>query len=280
MSSSSREQIGEVFGDLHAVVDRLLGLSFDALTTPERFALLERLEREARRLPVPGHELINQLRRQAAPIEIGGKLTHALADRLHITRTDAKRRIDEAADLVPRRGLTGEPLPALLEGTAAGHRAGELGRDHVAVIRRFDRQLPSFIDAPTRTKAEAHLAEKAAEFRPEQIARLAEVFSDCLNPDGNFTDADRARRRGLTLGKQDSDGMSPLTGWLTPEARATIEAVFAKLAAPGMANPRTRHRPSTAPPANRPSTPIVAAPRNASTTGSPPACAPCWPPVS
>jgi hypothetical protein len=30
--------------------------------------------------------------------------------------------------------------------------------------------------------------------------------------------------------------MSELRGWLTPEARATIEAVWAKLAAPGMCN--------------------------------------------
>ena len=31
--------------------------------------------------------------------------------------------------------------------------------------------------------------------------------------------------------------MSELRGWLTPEARATVEAVLAKLAAPGMCNP-------------------------------------------
>ena len=31
--------------------------------------------------------------------------------------------------------------------------------------------------------------------------------------------------------------MSPISGYLTPEARATLDAVFAKLAAPGMCNP-------------------------------------------
>ena len=34
---------------------------------------------------------------------------------------------------------------------------------------------------------------------------------------------ERARRRGLTLGKQGVDGMSQLRGWLTPEARATVD---------------------------------------------------------
>ena len=69
------------------------------------------------------------------------------------------------------------------------------------------------------------------------MAKLADKLTDCLNPDGDFTDHDRARRRGLTIGRQDLDGMSPITGYLTPEARATIDAVFAKLAAPGMCNP-------------------------------------------
>lgn len=237
MGSSSREEIATAFDTLHAAMDGILQLSFDGLTTRERFALLGQLEHEARRLPVPGHELISQIGRQATPVEIGGKLTHALADGLRITRADAKRRIDEAADLCPRQALTGQSLPPLLASTAAAQRAGNIGGDHVSVVRTFLRQLPGFIDEPTRAQAEAHLADKATQFRPEQVAKLAERITDCLNPDGNFTDTDRARRRGLTLGRQGADGMSALTGWLTPEARATIEAVWAKLAAPGMADP-------------------------------------------
>jgi Domain of unknown function (DUF222) len=58
-----------------------------------------------------------------------------------------------------------------------------------------------------------------------------------LNPDGDFSDEDRARRRGVTFGAQGRDGMTALRGWLTPAARAALEAVLAKLAAPGMANP-------------------------------------------
>ena len=41
----------------------------------------------------------------------------------------------------------------------------------------------------------------------------------------------------LTIDKQGVDGMSKVHGLLDPEARATVEAVFAKLAAPGMCNP-------------------------------------------
>jgi hypothetical protein len=58
-----------------------------------------------------------------------------------------------------------------------------------------------------------------------------------VNPDGQFSDVDRARRRHLSIGKQQADGMSPISGLLDPETRATLDAVFAKWAAPGMCNP-------------------------------------------
>src|SRR6202000_1272142 len=115
----------------------LLELSFDVLTTPECLASLQHLETETCRLPVAGHALINQLSRQASETELGGKLAHALANRLRISRAEAGtlapawptrvrisreeagRRIHEADDLGPRQSVTGEPLPPRLAATAA-----------------------------------------------------------------------------------------------------------------------------------------------------------------
>jgi Domain of unknown function (DUF222) len=237
MGSSDGVAIEEVFDALDADVDRVCELSFDALTTPELLRMLERLEKVARRLPVAGHGLINQLVQQATPAELGGKLSHVLADRLRITRGEAARQVAEAADLGPRQALTGQPLAPRLPATAAVQRDGQIGASHVAVIRRFLDQLPCWVDAQTRESAEADLANLATEHRPETVRKVADRLAYYLNPDGDFTDEDRSRRRGLTLGGQDADGMSPLRGWLTPQARATLEAVLAKLAAPGMCNP-------------------------------------------
>jgi hypothetical protein len=197
MRSSSREEAVEVFDALKAGFKRALDLSFDALTTPERWALLQCCE---------------TFRRQT-------------------------RRIHEAAELGERKAITGEPLQPVLPATAEAQRAGDIGAGHVAVIRGFWHRLPDFVDIETRQKAEAQLARLGSEHRPDELSKLADKLSDCLNPDGNFTDDDRARRRGITIGKQPIDGMSPISGYLTPEARATIDAVFAKLAAPGMCNP-------------------------------------------
>jgi hypothetical protein len=237
MRSISRPDIVSAFDALDSTVSALLDMPFGTLTTPERLRLLHRLERVRRRLPAVEHGLINQLRQQASPTELGGSLTHGLANRLLITRAEAARRIDEAHDLGERRAITGESLSPRLAVTADGQRAGDIGAGQVRVIRRFVEALPCWVDVETREHAEAQLADLAAQYRPDQLGKLADKLADCLNPDGNFSDEDRARRRGLTLGKQEPDGMSPLRGWLTPAARAALEAVLAKLAAPGMANP-------------------------------------------
>jgi hypothetical protein len=237
MRSSSREEIVDVFDALHADLKRALDLSFDALTTPEWLGLLESCETLRRQLPAVEHPVINRLAEQASETELGGKLTSALANRLRLTRAEASRRIGEATELGQRTAITGEALPPVLPATAAAQRDGQIGPGHVAVIRGFWHRLPDFVDIETRDKAEAQLARLAGEHRPDELSKLADKLMDCLNPDGDYTDHDRARRRGLTVGRQDTDGMSPISGYLTPEARATLDAVLAKLAAPGVGNP-------------------------------------------
>ncbi|KAM27141.1 13E12 repeat family protein, partial [Mycobacterium tuberculosis 1010SM] len=139
MLANSREELVEVFDALDAELDRLDEVSFEVLTTPERLRSLERLECLVRRLPAVGHALINQLDAQASEEELGGTLCCALANRLRITKPDAARRIADAADLGPRRALTGEPLAPQLTATATAQRQGLIGEAHVKVIRALFR---------------------------------------------------------------------------------------------------------------------------------------------
>jgi hypothetical protein len=237
MGCSSREEIVEVFDALDAALDRLGELTFDVFTTPERMRALERLERATRRLRAPGHGLINELGAEAGEEELGGTLRSVLADRLRITKAEAGRRIADAEDLGERRALTGEPLAPLLSHTAAAQRDGLIGDGHVKEIRKFFAHLPAEVDLGTREAAEVVLASKAAEYRPDELAQQAQQIMDWLNPDGEFSDEERARKRGIVVGKQESDGMSRISGQVTPALRAAIEALLAKLAAPGACNP-------------------------------------------
>lgn len=242
MGCSTREEVTEAHAAHHAAVSRLLDLNTEALTPPELLRCLQNREIQRRRQCAAEHALINQLRAQATEKELGGRLHTVLADLLHITPAEARRRIADAEALGPRHTLTGQPLPPKMPATAAAQRDGSLGDGHVLVIRKFLDALPSAVDAGTRAAAEEQLAALATERRPDALHGLAQQLTDWLNPDGTYTDDDRARKRGLTLGKQEPDGMSRLHGYVDPELRATLEAIDAKLGTPGKCN-RDDHTP-------------------------------------
>jgi hypothetical protein len=56
--SSDREAVLAAYDDLDTVFDKVLGLSFDALTEPEKLNLESRMERNLRRAPAVEHRLI------------------------------------------------------------------------------------------------------------------------------------------------------------------------------------------------------------------------------
>ncbi|MEB3071129.1 HNH endonuclease signature motif containing protein [[Mycobacterium] vasticus] len=240
LANPGRDEVVEVFDALAADLDRAQNLDFDVLTSREALALLQRCEVLRRRLSAVEHPMVNQIA-TADPGEIGGKPRWVLADTLHITRGDAARRIADAEQLGPRRSLTGEPLEPVLPEVAEAQRDGRIGASHVAVIRSFFDYLPADIDPGTLTHAEKHLTELAGRCRPDELAKLAQRLADHLHPDGDEPDEraeqQRAKRRGVIFGPQDRDGMSPISGFLDPQARATLDAALAPLSAPGMCNP-------------------------------------------
>ncbi|MCX5042036.1 HNH endonuclease [Aldersonia sp. NBC_00410] len=223
---------------LHAAVSVVSDLDFGAMSNEERLGVLRELESVARKQVSVVHEVLYLFAEQRIPGEFGGEHSHqVVADALRINRTEAKRRFDTAEQLATRSSFTGEPLEPELPSTAAGARDGVLGDPHVQVIRSFLRHLPSAVDAGTREQAEAQLAGFAATMRPDELKKIADRLAAYLNPDGEFSDDDRARKRGIWLGRQGPDLMSSIKGLIDPELRAYLEPILAKLAAPGMCNP-------------------------------------------
>ncbi len=224
---------------LRAARDEVTGLSLDALAVPELVSLLAELETDRRRAPTVEHRLIQTLRNRAEPAEVGAKnWTEALAAALRISQKEARQRIKEAELLGPRQAMTGESLPPKLPNVALAQRRGAVGPEHVRVVEGFFEKLPLHIPADLRDEMESHLAELASGLGPTQFRQATDRLAYLANQDGDPpNDAERARRRHLTVHKQDIDGMSKISGLLDPEARATLDAVFAKLAAPGMCNP-------------------------------------------
>ena len=103
--------------------------------------------------------------------------------------------IHHAEDLGSCSALTGEALEPVLSHTAAAQRRGEIGAEHVKIIRRFFDRLPAFVDHHTREAAEADLAQVACGLKPEELHQVADRSPILLDQDGQLSDGDRARRR-------------------------------------------------------------------------------------
>ena len=66
---------------------------------------------------------------------------------------------------------------------------------------RIFAHLPSWVDYQTRELAEKDLVRSGAGLKPEELGKVAEQLMAMLHPDGDYSDAERARRRYLTIGK-------------------------------------------------------------------------------
>ncbi|NTY61068.1 HNH endonuclease signature motif containing protein [Mycolicibacterium sphagni] len=225
--------IDAVLGALDDVVGELATVDLLTLPAPYRFAVLERMETAQRRLVAVSHAGVARLERfEGCP-----KLPNALADVLRVSPTEARRRIKDAAQLAPRTALTGELLPPVLSETAKAWQAGHLDGEHLEVIQKFFHALPGHVPPVEVELAEKSLAEHAVNLRPDQLAKVAIQLSLVLNPDGLFSDKDRALQRGFTWGRRRADGMREGKLVADPELQAEMEPWFAKFAAPGMCNP-------------------------------------------
>ena len=81
---------------------------------------------------------------------------------------------------------------------------------------------------PTATTWSAASSAKPPKNDADIVKAVALRIDEIFNPDGDYDEGDRARRRGLTLSQQGPDGMSRLSGFIDPETRcAYLEAVTA-----------------------------------------------------
>ena len=230
------DMVSQAVEQIDAALDSLFELDLAALSADELVRLAGRCETLARRQAVLSGDFALHVQRREIS-ELGGAPHKVLADWLRITPAQARRRATLVEPLAARTSLTGEPLPPHQPATAQAWRAGELDVDHVRVIARLLTDLPIAVTRDERESAEAFLAEHARQLRQDQLAKLAEQLALIINPDGTFSDADRALRRGFRWGPQQADGISQGRLWATPALRAELDALFAKLAAPGMCNP-------------------------------------------
>jgi Domain of unknown function (DUF222) len=230
---------------LTSAVDDLLTMTFTSLPTRELPALARAVEEQLRRLPVFDHALIAQMDRRDVAGEVGARDTaKVLVDALRISPTEAKTRVRAAADLGPRYGLTGEPLPALFPAVADAQTTGQISPTHARIVIDMIDRLPYAVQADHAEAVEQALVEHAITLAPDALRVIARRLSDHLDPDGTLrSERDRARLRGFTLAAR-ADGSAHGTFEFTASCTAKWLTILDATASPrpatdGVRDPRT-----------------------------------------
>jgi hypothetical protein len=240
-AEEAREHISAALNAIDAAYTVLRDTSSDVVGNRFRVDIAERLETQERTNRGLMYRIFGEI--ADPPDETGciPAVREILWARLRITPKEIVRRFKLAARIRPRRSLTGPPVPPELPEFAAAVQDGTVGEDHIRAVCRALDLLPARISPLEVPKAERALVQHATELDAGIVTKLGQRIADYLNPDGDFDDTDRARRRGLRIGPQGPDGMSHLSGLLDPEARAYFEAI-ASAVRPGRHQPESEDR--------------------------------------
>ena len=118
--------------------------------------LLRELETCNRRLAAVDNRLVAEVESRGLAREHGCRDTVTLLSQLlRITPGKASDRLHAAADLSPRRGLTGEVLPPIFARVAAAQAAGTISAAHARIITHTIDALPAAVQVH-RTSVGCH----------------------------------------------------------------------------------------------------------------------------
>jgi hypothetical protein len=226
-ADEARERIKSALDAIDAGHDLLRATPSDLVGNTFRVDVAERLETQERANRGLMYRVFGEIADPPDEASSIAQMRSALWSRLRITPGEITRRCKLAARIRPRRSLTGPPVPPELPELAAAVEAGVVGDDHIRSVCRAVDALPARVSPVDVEAAERTLVRQAAGVDAGIVAKLGQRIADYLNPDGLFSDEDRARRRGLHLSPQGPDGMSRLSGFLDPQCRAYFEAIEA-----------------------------------------------------
>jgi hypothetical protein len=226
-AEATRARLGVLADRVDAAYAEMRELCSDGVGNACRVELAERLETQERTNRALMYRFFGEIADPPDETAMVPAVVNTIAARLRITAAEVRARMKTAARLCERRQISGPPLPPHLPHVAAALRHGLLGDKHLSVIAKAIDTLPACVSAADRDEVERSLVGEAVKHDADIVREVARHIEEIFNPDGDYDDTDRARRRGLHLGPQGRDGMSRLSGYLDPESRAYLEATTA-----------------------------------------------------
>jgi hypothetical protein len=201
-AEAARERYRELSDQVEAAYAEMRTLPCDQVGNEFRVELAQRLENQDRTNRGLTYAVFGHIADPPDQTAMAPALVNTMAARLRLPPKEIKRRIKTAARICPRRQLTGPPLPPELALVAEAMAAAMIGEDHLQVISGVLDRLPSCVSVTDRADVEASLVREATKSDAEIVKAAGRRIDEIFNPDGDYDEADRARRRGLHLGPQ------------------------------------------------------------------------------
>ncbi|WP_051937169.1 HNH endonuclease signature motif containing protein [Mycolicibacterium neoaurum] len=241
---ASRQSVQHAVSDRAASVKALLDADFTVFDTAELLALQSEREHRARADAVIDARIQAAIMQRSTAHEIGAKSwVDVLITRMRLSAREAATRVRRAEQLAPRRCVTGMPLDPALPLCAQALADGDINEGHVTVIAEAVRMAAKYVDAAQCAQLEAILVPVAQVSGPETVHQAAVRALYLMNQDGLGPDIAR-HKRGITVGTQDRDGLTRITGWVDAELAAYLGTVNDTWARPGINNPEDPDSPA------------------------------------
>ena len=214
-------------GVIDAAVARLAASPLGLVSIPDVLATVETLECARRRIDGACAGLFVEVSDRELYTAVG----HTSVKRFYAQHHRLGRGGQAArAGCVGGRGVhrddRGEAC-AQREPVATGVSAGEVSAEHVVEVEQIMAKVPRAASQDDVDMAVEIMATAARELAPAELRPLGQRLLAHLDPDGSLTDdKDRRRQRGITIGRQDAQLMSKISGFVTPQLRPSLRCCW------------------------------------------------------
>ncbi|SEB59700.1 protein of unknown function [Paramicrobacterium humi] len=148
----------------------------------------------------------------------------------------AKRLVEYGENIVDRDTLTGAPLPPARQHVAEAAFTGKVDAESVVPVLRVLDEVAHRADPDLMDAAEQGMMRIASESTPERTRTELRTWQAALDQDGaRPREEDQRRSRSFRIGRELPDGMTPVSGRLTPDAASRLRAAISTFM-----NPRSR----------------------------------------
>ena len=149
-----------------------------------------------------------------------------LRARLRISAPEARRRLALVADVLPRTGLLGQPLPAAKEELAAVVASGDISSRAATIISLSLDRVRHVSTPEDAARMEHALTRTAVENDPDFLIRIAKRWTDALDQDGEEPGEQELRHRQGAFIRRAHRGLQHLEIFATTEQFELILTVM------------------------------------------------------